>query len=247
MIDLETQRKRAREWRLNNPEKYKLIAQKSRLKHKEKRYRETKIWVSKNKLYVRKYLKAWRLNNAEKIKGYSLINSKKWYYENKNQKLLKNKEWRLNNLSHFKNLTYLWYIKNKSSRKLTIKKWGLTEKGKHSRHLSRIKRRTNFFNAKLKSTHKYSDWENLLIKSRGYCCLCNKFIGIKNLTKDHIYPISKTSFVDDSIQNIQAVCKSCNSSKKDKTLKEFKAYILERKSLKERFIYKEALHINGKS
>lgn len=56
--------------------------------------------------------------------------------------------------------------------------------------------------------HTAADWE--LIKRRAnYRCSCCQ--GKKPLTKDHIIPVSRGG--RDSIDNLQALCQSCNSSK----------------------------------
>jgi 5-methylcytosine-specific restriction endonuclease McrA len=71
------------------------------------------------------------------------------------------------------------------------------------------------------------EWNNKLEQTNGYCpnpeynSKCSKFVGKKNLTLDHIYPLSKDN--EDfkrtgikrvyTINDVQPLCKSCNSSK----------------------------------
>ena len=63
----------------------------------------------------------------------------------------------------------------------------------------------------------YDEWQEKLLQTNGYCPLCNKLIGINNLTLDHIVPISKVAKgFEYTIKDIQPLCYSCNSSKKDK-------------------------------
>ena len=55
----------------------------------------------------------------------------------------------------------------------------------------------------------------LMIKNRSpLCSMCGRFVECQNLTLDHIIPLSKGGRHIPS--NVQALCKSCNSSKHDK-------------------------------
>jgi len=56
--------------------------------------------------------------------------------------------------------------------------------------------------------HSLEEWENLKIEFNNKCAFCRKQV---KLTKDHIIPLSEggTDFID----NIQPLCKSCNSKK----------------------------------
>ena len=55
------------------------------------------------------------------------------------------------------------------------------------------------------------------MNTSGICPECNSFIGIENLTLDHIIPISKVpvGFIY-TINDVQPLCKGCNSSKGNK-------------------------------
>ncbi|MDD2192843.1 MAG: HNH endonuclease [Bacteroidales bacterium] len=56
-------------------------------------------------------------------------------------------------------------------------------------------------------------------RDNNICQYCHKTIEPKNLTIEHIIPVSKGGI--DDIINYITVCRSCNSSKKDKSLIEF--------------------------
>ena len=68
------------------------------------------------------------------------------------------------------------------------------------------------------------EWKNKLKKSKGICLNCNKNIGIKKLQLDHIYPVflaSKDYLKTNikriyTIKDVQPLCKSCNSGKRDR-------------------------------
>lgn len=170
-------------------------------------------------------LKEWREKHPEKTKEYYLKKGHAWYLAHKEKERVKNKLWRENNLERFKLLIAKNFVKRKTERKKQMRTWALSEGGKISYHNSRIKRRCRELQAKIKGKHTTEEWESLLQKSLGCCCICGKFVGIKKLTKDHIVPLSSELGADDSIKNIQAVCRPCNSIKRNRSMEELKQYL----------------------
>lgn len=63
-------------------------------------------------------------------------------------------------------------------------------------------------------SYTFDEWYNLCEFYEFHCLKCRKIFPFGSLTVDHVKPISKggTSF----IENIQPLCKKCNSSKNDK-------------------------------
>lgn len=67
---------------------------------------------------------------------------------------------------------------------------------------------------KLKTTggsHTYGEWETLKAQYNYTCPMCLKKEPDVRLTQDHIIPVSKGG--SNNIENIQPLCRSCNSSK----------------------------------
>jgi len=84
-------------------------------------------------------------------------------------------------------------------------------------YLNWLKNRHHYRKKASKGSHTFGEWE-LLKKQYGFTCpCCGKSEPEIKLTEDHIVPLFKGG--SDYIENIQPLCKSCNSKKHTKIMK----------------------------
>ena len=100
-------------------------------------------------------------------------------------------------------------------RKNSLKKYTSSEKGKMNGIRNANRRRGRLKNI----THGFTseEWIQKKRNTFGVCSRCNKWVGINKLSLDHIIPISKAphGFIY-QIEDVQPLCKSCNSSKNNR-------------------------------
>ena len=77
--------------------------------------------------------------------------------------------------------------------------------------ISHLKARRYARERSAEGSHTLEDWKILKEKFGNKCAICRKD---KKLTKDHIQPLSKGG--TDYIENIQPLCRNCNSKKHNK-------------------------------
>lgn len=160
--------------------------------HRNKIINYSKKWRKENKEKVMKYADKVRTKKKEYHKNYN----KGYHQRHREQINLKTKVWRQNNREK-------------------IKVYNLTNR-------ERLRQKNRDYMAKQsKIIHDFStkEWLDKLEKTRGICPKCNRFIGVENLTLDHIYPISKAKEGQVyTIDDVQPLCMNCNSSKGSKVL-----------------------------
>ena len=137
--------------------------------------------------------KIYRQNNPEKCK--QIVRA--WYQKNTERNSQTNKK---------------WYKKNLERRKRTVKSWRKNNPEK-CRCLG-ARRRALKLNAQGSFTTQ--EWLDLKESHGNRCLCCGKPECECKLTIDHIVPLSKGG--SNSIDNLQPLCLSCNSSKHTKTI-----------------------------
>lgn len=90
--------------------------------------------------------------------------------------------------------------------------------------ISKTRAYKNFYNQKYKrrkrgalGSHTFGEWENLKAQYNWICPCCRIKEPFVKLTEDHVVPLSKGG--SDNIENIQPLCRQCNSSKNTTIIK----------------------------
>lgn len=98
------------------------------------------------------------------------------------------------------------YSKTKVYKRKKTKKYYFYKREANRKRKLRKKQLRENFNQK--------EWNEKILKTKGVCPKCKKYVGIGEITCDHIIPISRviSGFVY-TIEDVQPLCRSCNSSK----------------------------------
>lgn len=129
-----------------------------------------------------------------------------------------------------KNEYNILYRQKPEIKSIHNKKYKLTIKGK----LAAIRGNRKYFStplgksARIRGNHRYfshkrvtectltfNQWNKIIENQGNKCAYCKKpFNSMRNPTRDHIIPLSKGGGL--TFENVQALCQSCNSRKKDR-------------------------------
>ena len=149
-----------------------------------------KKYYKTNKKRISKVAKAYRERNKEQIRK-------------------QQKEWRRQNVAAIKARKRAYYIKHRERILQHKSDYEKTPKGKLCKARAQHRRRVK--SQQSPATLTASQWENI-ISTQGNCCnICGCSFTESPPTKDHIIPVSKGGGL--TKENVQALCRSCNSSK----------------------------------
>lgn len=106
-----------------------------------------------------------------------------------------------------------WYQQNNKRERLRVLSYSRTPAGKATQ--ARANHRRRLLNKQIPATLTADEWQGIL-EQQGYRCVaCGvEFSEVVPPTRDHVIPVTKGGAL--TVDNCQALCKSCNSSKRDK-------------------------------
>lgn len=156
----------------------------------------------------RKQIDVWQKNNYSKKLEYNRKYARKIKLEREN-----NQEKDLFLKQRNNEYQKKWYLYNTDKSKIAKLNWRKNNPDKYYQHnkLRRIRE------SNASGNHTFGEWETLKAQYNWTCPCCKKQEPKIILTEDHIIPLSKGG--SHNIENIQPLCRSCNSIKSTKTIK----------------------------
>ena len=172
-----------------------------------------RAWRKANPEKQKKSVYNWKINNIEKARE---INRRS-ILKRKDRRIIESAEWRKQNPEKVKKSWQEWSKKNTDRLKEKRRKYEelFPDRVRARKHT----RRTRILNIDSKIN---PDYINVLkIAQDMKCNYCNQLMI--NYQIDHIVPIARGG--DNSNQNLQLLCASCNRQKGAKTDKEYREYL----------------------
>ncbi|MBX3083496.1 MAG: HNH endonuclease [Anaerolineae bacterium] len=203
-ICLACNRLRVIKWNKDNPEKKNAKQRRWEAAHpeygREKRQRNpqkhrdaVRQWRLKHQEKAREKDRKWRLKNTEKERERKL----RWYSEHREEMLKRQFQWRNTHREQVR-----------ASRQRSEQ--GNLEAGRIRKHRRRAQKKGNG------GTFSVQEWQALKAKYDHRCLACHRSEPEIQLHQDHIIPIDKGGM--NTIDNIQPLCRECNSRKGTKII-----------------------------
>lgn len=149
----------------------------------------------------------WNADNREKARA----QDRKYYANNPEKRKQKNHIYRKNNATKIITYSRDYYYKNKKAKNEQNKKW-YKEHPEKSRDKYNKRRAAKMQNGKFYVTPKF-----LMKLYSSNCLVCN---SNSNIEMDHVIPLTRGGTHGEG--NLQPLCRSCNASKGNKTMTEWK-------------------------
>lgn len=182
---------RRRRYYAENPERAKERSRQWREANPERKKANRKEEYARNSEKAKADARQWRIDNPERKRE----TNRKWWQANRERAQERNRQWIRN---------------NPDKKRAMLLRWRRANPGTCAAESSR--RRTNQTAAGGEFT--IAEWRALVDHYGGKCLCCGRTdVG---LTADHVIPVSKGG--TSNIDNIQPLCRSCNSRKHDKTI-----------------------------
>ena len=145
----------------------------------------------------------------------------RWVSENVERRSTKKREHRIANAEALAEYNRAWHSKNSEAVAVRQRAWKKThpEPGREANQ----RRRARKMGAE--GSHTPAEWQAICMNQGMKCADCRK---PRKLTKDHIIPLSRGG--TDFAYNIQGLCLSCNSKKRDKIVPYAKPSLFDRSS-----------------
>ena len=185
------------------------------LAENKKRYR------SQNPDNHKQYMAKWHSENEERERQYRADNadaisnrSRMWRLKNSKRHSDNAKAWRLNNKQRSDQNRRIWRKNNPERAAMLAKKWRMNNPDKQRV----IMFNRNCITRGLRQAVSHGIVDRLLILQDGLCIYCKTSV-LSVFDIDHIIPVSRGG--DNSENNLQLLCPSCNRSKRDKTHTEY--------------------------
>lgn len=197
----------AKQHRANNKERLrerqKESKRRSNIKNREKIREYNLRYRAENRERVIALCKRWRTENADQVREYR----KRYYAQNRERVLAAFKRWSSENRERRCEYSRQYRIANLEAVKERARRWCKAHPDLVVQYATR--RRIRLANAE--GSHTHQEWLAVVWAQQFCCAHCGSY---ELLTRDHIVPITKGG--SDYISNIQGLCRSCNSRKKDK-------------------------------
>jgi len=130
----------------------------------------------------------WRANNRER----SLEIQRRWRENNHEKAIEKTRRWKETNREHLRAYGLAWFHQHP---------------GKSVEYCERRRARQESSGEKITA----EEWQSVLRQFDGKCACCG---SCNDVSMDHVIPLSKGG--RHAIENIQPLCRSCNSKKRTK-------------------------------